>query len=263
MTAGNSPWWFTESGAVVRRPPRECGQRHHLAAGRSHEQIVERRRALPEAGRRLHHDVILVLPPVHRRDLTLAERVVERRVDQLRGDAVAGGLDAVVGDQRLQAAILLVAVDVGDRRHVLEAAQHQRRELREVGQVVALHRELILRVGLAAADPHVLRRLQIQRGARHRRQLRPQARDDLIGRHLALVERLERDEQARGVGRAASAGEADHVVDRRIGLDDVDHRRAACRSSSEKRCPDRPGSIRPARPVSCCGKNPFGTRMNR
>ena len=45
-------------------------------------------------------------------------------------------------------------------------------------------RELILGVAESSADAHVLRRLQIERGAGHPGELRPQSRDDVVGADL-------------------------------------------------------------------------------
>ena len=60
----------------------------------------------------------------------------------------------------------------------------------EIVQIVALHGELVLRVALPAADAQILRGLQVQGGAGQLGQLRPQPRDDEVGRDLPLFERL-------------------------------------------------------------------------
>ena len=53
-----------------------------------------------------------------------------------------------------------------------------------------------------------------------------QPRDHLVGAELARAQRLERDEHAGRVGAAGvAAGKSDHVIDGRIGLDDVDELR--------------------------------------
>src|SRR5439155_6833580 len=98
-------------------------------------------------------------------------------------------------------------------RERADLLEHMRRPVIELADVVALEGELILRVAGAAADAEVLHRLQEQRSARHPSRLATEAADDLVGGHLALVERLEGDEHAAGVGPAAAlpAGEGDQV----------------------------------------------------
>ena len=90
--------------------------------------------------------------------------------------------------------ILLIAVHVRQLRNGLAAylracGAHCSRSCRSV----ALQRVLILRIAQASADVEVLHGLQEERGARHTRQLGPQAVDHLVGgRALALFERLQR-----------------------------------------------------------------------
>ena len=55
-------------------------------AGRTDINLIQELRILPELRRRLHHDVILIQRRIHRRYLALTESIVERVVDQLRGD---------------------------------------------------------------------------------------------------------------------------------------------------------------------------------
>ena len=73
-----------------------------------------------------------------------------------RGVAIDDELD-------LQPVLLLVGVDVGQRRLVLQRLGELRRPLVDVGEAVGLQRVLVLRVALPAADADVLRRLQEQR----------------------------------------------------------------------------------------------------
>ena len=61
---------------------------------------------------------------------------------------------------RLQPLILLIAVDVGDDRDVAQLLEHARRKRCQILQIVAAHRELILRVALPAADAKILGGLQ-------------------------------------------------------------------------------------------------------
>ena len=59
----------------------------------------------------------------------------------------------------------------------------------------------------AAADAHVLRRLQEQPRALDLVELRAQPRDDLVGVGVALVARLQRDEHAPVIERVAAAAD--------------------------------------------------------
>ena len=74
--------------------------------------------------------------------------------------------------------------------------------------------------------------------------------------NLALGQRLQRDEDKAGIGLAA-AGEADDAVDRRVLADDVDELVSFCCISWNEMLWSAwmPPIIRP---VSCCGKKPFG-----
>ena len=90
----------------------------------------------------------------------------------------------------------------------------------EIGQRIGLQGELVLRIALAAADPDVLHRLHEEVGAGHLGELGPQAGDHLVGRQLALAERLQGGEHEARVGREA-AGEAGHAGDIRILADDL------------------------------------------
>ena len=89
-------------------------QRNLSATGWVDIDVVQALRALPE----------LRAPPpsprdtgsgrVHGGNLRLSKGLIERVVDQLRGDSQSRGRRAVVDERGLQAAILLVGVDVGE-----------------------------------------------------------------------------------------------------------------------------------------------------
>jgi hypothetical protein len=220
--SGEEPLVIDGERGDRRCPTGERAQRDHRALRRSHEQIVQRGRALPVLGRDFHDHVILVLPAIHRRHLALTEGVVESSVDERRRDAVARGLVTVVVHERLQPVILLVAAHVGDDRNLPQLLQHPGRIGQQIGQVVALHRELILGVAQAPSDADVLRRLQVERCAGDLVQERAKTRNDLVGPRAASVERLQGDEQPRRIGRTPAAGEAHDVGHIRIGFDDLD-----------------------------------------
>ena len=201
---------------------RKRAQRHRSPARAPHVDVPQEQGILPELRRGLHDDVILIQRRVHGRDLPLPEGVVQRGVDQLRRNAEPRGRLAIVLQQRLHAPVLLVAAEVGDQRHRPQFPEHGRRVPRQVGQVIAPHRELVLSVAHASTDANVLPGLQVQSRPGHPRQLWPQPGDDVIGRDPAFRQRLQRHEHA---GRVydASACETVHHVDGRIGGHDIDH----------------------------------------
>ncbi len=148
------------------------------------------------------------------RDLTLAERVVKRVVDQLRLDAVARRGVAV--DLQLQrgALALLVGGDVAQLGQRLHPGQDLRRPFVQLVEIGILKRELELRPGRPAAEPHVLRRLHVEPGALDLFELGTQAGDDLLGGGGAFVARLQRDEHVAVVaGPAAAADRHSHAGD--------------------------------------------------
>jgi len=75
---------------------------------------------LPELGRHLHHDAVLVLRLVDHRYLPLPKGVVERVVDLANGEPEArrgGPVDDQIG---LEPPLLLVEIDVGQQRQTFE-----------------------------------------------------------------------------------------------------------------------------------------------
>src|SRR5215470_9686019 len=202
--------------------PRECGQRYLRATrGLAHIDLVERFRRLPILWSGFHHHVVLVERRVDRRDLALAERVVQRGVNELRAYAEARGGVPVDHERGLQPLVLHVGVDVGELWQVVERCANARLPGTELGEIVCLQRVLIRCVALPAADADVLHGVQEQIGPRLLGELDAQTGDDLVGALFALRKRLERDEHRTGVALLA-AGEAHHVVDGGIGTDDVD-----------------------------------------
>ena len=119
---------------------------------------------------------------------------------------------------------MLIAADVAQLGHFTHGADQARRPGVQRLQVVALQRELILRVAGSATEAHVLHGLEIERGPRHLRELWPETRDDVIRGDLSLFARLQRDESAAGVRRgpaaAAASREQGDRVDRGIGFQD-------------------------------------------
>src|SRR5207244_12444106 len=119
-------------------------------------------------------------------------------------------------------AILLIAADVAQLGHLPHGADQAGRPGIQLVQVVALQGELILRVAASSAEAYVLHGLEIERGPRHLRELRPETRDDRVGGDLSLLARLQRDEAAAGVrggpAPAAAARDQGARVDRGIGF---------------------------------------------
>ena len=187
---------------------------------RSRRRARERARVLPVARRDLHDDVILVLRVVDGRNLPLPERVVERVVDRVEGQAQAHRRVAVDGDVGLEAALLLVGIDVLEDVAVHQRLGQLRRPLIEFRRVVGEQRILIGRVALPPAGPQIGDSDHEQPRACDLRELAAQAGHDVVGSNLALRIRLERDIDEAGV-RLPPAGESDDARDRRIVLNDV------------------------------------------
>src|SRR5215469_2550452 len=71
---------------------------------------------LPELGRHLHHDMVLVLRLVDHRHLPLAKGVVKRVVDLADGETEARRTGPVDDQTGLGPPLLLVEIDVGQQR---------------------------------------------------------------------------------------------------------------------------------------------------
>ena len=131
------------------------------------------------------------------------------------------GRVAVDHERRLEAAVLLVARDVGEAGHGAELLHELRRPGAESSSnALALQRVLVLRAARAPADAEVLHRLEERRRAGDCASAGRSRAITSSASSSALVARLQRDEHARRVLRvaaaAAAARERDHVVDRRV-----------------------------------------------
>ena len=193
----------------------EGRQRHLLARQRRGDvELVEQRRVLLQLRRHFQHHVIAVGLGEVLRDLALADRVVQRRVDQCRRNAEARRPCAVDRQRRRRGRILLVRRHVGQFRHAAQALEQARGPGVELVEVGVGHRVLVLRARQPAADVDVLRRLHEQIDALQLRHLRAQARNHLVGAGgAALVLGPEGDEEDAGVGGVAAGehAEAGHV----------------------------------------------------
>ena len=165
--------------------------------------------------------MVLVLRGIDRRHLTLAEGIVEGVVDLAHRQPEPRRGRAIDDQIGLQPLLLLIEIDVGQERHLLQRGFELWRPFVDVVGVVALQRVLVLRVVGAPAGADVLRSLQEEPGTRDLVEFRPQSGHDLLHRDLALGQRFQYDEHETGVGLAA-AGERADALDCGIVANDVD-----------------------------------------
>ena len=129
VTAGNCSWCAIASGAVVRSKRRNRAERHLRAPPRSPRSTVRACAAANVIGSRWYsrhgfqHHAVLVGLAVDRRNLPLAERVVERVVDRLHGDAEAAGLFAVDLHEQAQPAFLRLRGDFAQQPNARAASR--------------------------------------------------------------------------------------------------------------------------------------------
>ena len=174
---------------LARGPLGEGRQRHLLPGGRRLDvDLVEAVHVALQLGQDLHHHVVAVLLREVLRHLALAEGVVERVVDELRREAVAGGLVAVDGEGQRRAGrsagpMATSRSSGSDLSFSSTLGAHSFSSSRLASCSVYWN---CVRDG-AAADVDVLRRLQEEPRALHLLQLRPQPGDDLDGRDIALA----------------------------------------------------------------------------
>ena len=136
---------------------------------------------------------------------------------------------------------LLTSASTGD---LPQSCRSNRRPVVQLVEIVALQRVLILRIARSAADADILRR---PAGTASRPGISAElaaaaARSPASALHLALRERLQRDEHAGRVPPVPPPPvNADDAVDRRIGLDACRRSRVSIAASPETTCPGRPG----------------------
>ncbi len=168
--------------------------------------------ALPIFRSDLEDDVILIELGVDDGDFGLAEGGIEAGVERRGGLAELGGGDAVEFDVLVEAAILLVGVDVLQSRELLHPGEQPRSPGLQEGGAVGLDGVLIERIAAAAADAEVLCGLEEDRGDGQTIELWAQAIDDLRRADLAHIEWFQCGVDEAGVGGAAAAGEGDDVL---------------------------------------------------
>ncbi len=176
---------------------------------------------------RLHfeHDLVLIGRGIDRRDLPLAEGVVERLVDLVHRQSEPVGGVAIDLDRQMRGGDLLIGRDILQFGQLSHLRFEDRRPMVEFVDVGVGQRVLVLRAGQPAADRDVLRHLHEEFGALDAGDLLAQALDDLLRGGVALVIGLQPPKDARRilggvVGRCAVIGE--DALDAGILPDDID-----------------------------------------
>ena len=137
--------------------------------------------------------MVLVLRAVDGRDLPLAEGVIKRVVDRVQGKAEAHRGVAVDDHVGLQAALLLIGIDVLEDVAFHQRRGQLRRPLVQFRRVVGEQRVLIGSIALPAAGPQIGHRDHEEARARHLGELAAKPRHDPVGRDPPLREGLQRD----------------------------------------------------------------------
>ena len=131
-------------------PGREGRQRHLIARGRRlHIDLVQRIEAALQLGQHFQDHVIAVELREVLRHLALAERIIQRVVDQLRLDAVARRLVAVDRQRQRRAVVCWSVATSRSSGRRLQLVQHLGRPVVQLADVGVLQRQLILRCATA------------------------------------------------------------------------------------------------------------------
>ena len=138
----------------------EGAERDYLAGAGRYVNVIEGVGTLRLIFGNFEDDVILVQTFVDVGDLALAEGVAERVVNVGHVDAEARSGVAVNDQRTLQAADLLIGVDVVNTGNFLKTLHENGRPVVEFGHAFGLKRILILRATEASADAEILNGLQ-------------------------------------------------------------------------------------------------------
>ncbi len=145
--------------------PGDRAQRHCAAGRRVQVDVRQCRRPFLKLGLHFQDHAILVELGKDGGNLPLAERVVQRVVDQLRREPEARCSAAIDVQHRPQALILLIAGDVTQHRNVVEPLHQPLRPDGELLGIGILQGVLILRAADPVFDRQVLHRLHEQADA--------------------------------------------------------------------------------------------------
>ena len=188
-----------------RREPRHRLQRHRLAARGLQIDPRQRRDVGLEFRLALQDHLIVVVRRVDGRHLARAEGVEQLLAHLIDGDAVDRRLLAVDLDVHLRIAQIEVGADVTHHPELGDLGLHLRRNPIERVGVARCQRVLVFALRRTSADVEVLHGAETHDEAGHRiGSGRAQALDDRLHALLALVARLERDEDAAAVGGRSS-----------------------------------------------------------
>ena len=99
---------------VCRFKPCDRTQRHLRARRRPHIDVMQRGGILPVLRCDLHDDMILIERRIQNGHLALAERIIQRVVDELRAETQTRRRTAIEHDERLLSLVLLIAVHIGN-----------------------------------------------------------------------------------------------------------------------------------------------------
>ncbi len=245
----------------IARDRRERGQRHLRAVGARHAQLRECVGIGLPVAVGLEYHAILVGLTEDRRDLALAEGVVQRIDDRLHRHAEPGRRFAIDGEQGAEAVVLLIGRDVHQTGHGGELRHQARAPAGQFGGIGVDHRVLIARAADASADLDVLHGLQVDAQAGDVAQLRLEPRDD----HVDAVARG-RAASARWIFRRCWASRSSfprrRTTRRPCTAGSFKIRSAASACSAARRGIETlcdASVTATTSPVSCCGRKPLGT----
>src|ERR1700678_375319 len=128
-----------------------AGRSSAPCAGRMKIDIIQTYWVLPVRRSDLKHHVILIQLSIDNRYLGLAKVGVQSAIESLRSQAELRRSCAIVGYIFIQAAVLLVGVDVLQTRQLLHLREQARSPRGKIGEIIRLNGVLIERIGRPAA----------------------------------------------------------------------------------------------------------------
>ena len=194
----------------------DIGQRHLSARRRQRRRQVEFReriQRLLHPWRDFENHAVLVRLRVDGRDDALPERVVEKIVDGRGRDAETARGRPVDGQVDRLALVREIAGDVGQLGALAQLLDEARRPVGQRLLARVLDDEVILRAGHRGVDREILDRLHVEADARDHGDGLADVADDRRDVALALVDRLQCDEDAAAVLRRVVGIDADERLD--------------------------------------------------